>query len=645
MLEVNSLRRINPISDNSFTRKLAAIFSADAEGYSRLMSDDEEATIQTLKAYRELMTVLIQQYRGRVVDSPGDNLLAEFPSVVDAVQCAVEVQKVLQTKNEELSEDRRMQFRIGINLGDVIQEGERIYGDGVNIAARIESLADGGGICISGNAYEQIENKLALGYEFYGEHQVKNIAKPIKVYRIPLVPGTKASKTGPAKAQALQKWSKVAWLVAAGLIIFVGGLLVWNLLTRPEQSSPKDHPVQRQAFRPSDTPSIAVLPFTNLSGDPQQEYFSDGITENIITSLSKLPRLSVISRNSSFIYKGKTVKIQELGEELGVHYILEGSVQKASDTVRITAQLIDAATEQHLWAERYDRDLKNIFALQDEITMEIIKALQIELTGSERVRVEAKGTNNLDAYLKLLHGLEAFHNRSPGHVERAIKIAREVIALDPDYPKGYTLLARSLLRQVSHNESESPSASIEQAAQLAQKVLDMDESDIDAHIVLANVYVQRNQNEMAIAELEKVVSLNPNSTEALNSLARMLLRLDKPQRALDLFQRSIRLDPINEQKTFLKLGQTHRYLGEYEKAISIFEKIAQNEPDMINLTLELIVCYTALDKEKKANAQVKKLLDMEPDFSLRKHSMRIPLKDSETRKAYLALLRQAGIPD
>ena len=634
------------MTTEGFKRKLAAIFSADVEGYSRLMGDDEEATIQTLTAYRELMTLLIQQYRGRVVDSPGDNLLAEFPSVVDAVQCAVEVQKVLQAKNEELPESRRMRFRIGVNLGDVIQEGARIYGDGVNIAARIESLADGGGICISGNAHEQIENKLALGYEFCGEYEVKNIAKPIKVYRVPLVPGTETSRTSPGRAQTLGKWPKVIWLLAAALIIIVCGSLIWNLLLRLEQSSSKVHPEQKQAFRPSDKPSIAVLPFINLSGDPQQEYFSDGITENVITSLSKLPKLFVISRNSTFIYKGKPVKIQQLGEKLGVHYVLEGSVQRARDKVRITAQLIDATTEQHLWAERYDRDLKDIFALQDEITMEIIKALQIELTGSERVRVVAKGTNNLEAYLKLLQGQEAFrHRSSPGHLERARAIAREVIALDPDYPKGYALLAQTLIREVGHGRSEFPSTSIEQASQLAQKVLDMDESDIDAHIVLGNIYLQRNQNEMAIAELEKAVSLNPNSTEAIGALGRVLLLSDKPQRALELFRRAIRLDPIHAQRAYLNLGQTHRYLGQYEEAVPLFKKIAQDEPDIFNLTLELIVCYTAVGKKKEADAQVAKLLDMEPGFSLRELSMRIPIRNAEPKKTYLDLLRKAGLPD
>ena len=536
------------MATEGYRRKLAAIFSADVEGYSRLMGDDEQATIQTLTAYRELMTQSIEQYQGRVVDSPGDNLLAEFPSVVDAVQCAVEIQKVLREKNNALPENRKMRFRVGVNLGDVIQEGDRIYGDGVNIAARIEALADGGGICISGNAYEQIENKLALGYEFRGEYEVKNIAKPIKVYRVPLVPGS----TGSSRSQKrIRKWrtrSKLASIAGGILIVLFGCLLLWNFMLRPEP--PKPPPETKKAPGPSDKPSIAVLPFTNLSGDSQQEYFSDGITENIITSLSKLPRLFVISRNSSFTYKGQPVTVKRLGEELGVDFVLEGSVQKAGNQVRITAQLINANTEQHLWAERYDREMKDIFGLQDEITMEIVKALQVELTGSERVRVVARGTRNLEAYLKLMQGLEAFHNRSPGHNEKAGAIAKEVITLDPDYPKGYALLARVMFRDVRHGKSESPSASIKQAAQLAQRALNLDESDIDAHIVMGNIYLQAGQTDRAIAQLEKAISLNPNSTEALSALGRMRLRLGDPQAAIELFQKAVRLDPVHAKRAY-----------------------------------------------------------------------------------------------
>jgi adenylate cyclase len=318
------------VTEEQAKRKLAAILSADAKDYSRLMEDDEEPTVRTITAYRELMVTQIQNQNGRVVDAKGDNLLAEFSSVVDAVRCAVEIQKELGRRNAELAEHRKMEFRIGVNLGDVIEEDETIYGDGVNIAARLEALAGGGGICISGTAFDQVESKLGLEFEYLGEQAVKNIRKPVRVYRLRM----------------------------EGLVPTVG--------------------MSRELPLP-DKPSIAVLPFVNMSGDPEQEYFSDGMSEDIITALSQLPEMFVIARNSTFIYKGKSVNVHQVGRELGVKYVLEGSVRKAGKRVRITAQLIDATTGHHLWAERYDRDLEDIFAIQDEITLKILKALQVKL--------------------------------------------------------------------------------------------------------------------------------------------------------------------------------------------------------------------------------------------------------------------------
>ncbi|MBI3304547.1 MAG: hypothetical protein HYZ72_20990, partial [Deltaproteobacteria bacterium] len=348
-------------------RKLTAILSADVQGYSRLMGQDEEATIRTLTAYREVMATLIRQYRGRVVDSPGDNLLAEFASVVDAVQCAVEIQQALKARNTELPLERKMEFRLGLNVGDVVVEGERLYGDGVNIAARLENLAEPGGICISGTVYDQVETKLALEYEHLGEQTVKNIVKPVRVYRVRMEPPSPGQPQGVAPT-----------------------------ISQPGLPLP-------------DKPSLAVLPFVNLSSDPEQEYFSDGMTEDLITDLSKLSGLFVIARNSVFTYKGKAVKVEEVGRELGVRYVLEGSVRRADDRVRITAQLVDATTGYHLWAERYDRELKDIFALQDEITQKIVFALKVKLTKEEQERFRRYPTDNLEAYDSFLHGLEYFY--------------------------------------------------------------------------------------------------------------------------------------------------------------------------------------------------------------------------------------------
>jgi adenylate cyclase len=375
------------VNTEKFERKLSAILSADVKGYSRLMRADEDETVRTLTAYRRAIAKLVGQYRGRVVDSPGDNVLTEFGSGLDAVNCAVEIQRELAERNEELPPERRMEFRIGVNSGDVIQEGERIYGDGVNIAARVEGLAEGGGICISGTVYDSIEGKLGLEFEYLGEHEVKNIDKPIRVYRILSFPGAAAYRVAKAKKAVSKTWRN-AILVAIAVIAVGAAVAAWHFHFRPPPIEAAS--VDKMAFPLPDKPSIAVLPFDNLTGDPQQEYFSDGMTEEIITALSKVPYLFVIARNSTFSYKGKPVKIRQVAEELGVRYVLEGSVRRAGDRVRVTAQLIDAIKGHHLWAERYDRELKETFALQDEITRKILVALEVRLTEGEQPPRTAK---------------------------------------------------------------------------------------------------------------------------------------------------------------------------------------------------------------------------------------------------------------
>jgi adenylate cyclase len=353
------------MNTQDFKRKLTAVFSADVAGYSRLMGEDEAATVKILEAYKQVMFSLIKQHRGRVIDSPGDNILAEFASVVDAVQCGVAVQNELKARNADLPENRRMQFRIGINLGDVIEEGERIYGDGVNIAARLEALADPGGICISKTAFDHIESKLPLGYQFLGEQKVKNIARPVGAYKVMMEPRILPVE-GKMKGKEVAFWRRKSVLAGAvALLVVIIGLLVWNFYYRAPKIEPASR--ERMAFPLPDKPSIAVLPFVNMSGDPKQEFLCDGITEEIITALSKIPRLFVISRQSTSSYKDKPVKVKQVSEELGVRYVLEGSFQRSGDRVRITSRLIDALTGNQLWAEQYERDLKDLFALQDEI--------------------------------------------------------------------------------------------------------------------------------------------------------------------------------------------------------------------------------------------------------------------------------------
>ena len=352
------------MAEEGFKRKLAAILSADVEGYSRLMGDDEEATVRTLTAYRSAINDLVQQYRGRVVDTPGDNILAEFTSVVDAVNCAVEIQREFAERNAELPYNRKMEFRIGVNLGDVIEEEGRIYGDGVNIAARVEAMSKAGGICISGRAFDQVENKLGLEYENLGEHQVKNITRPIRVYRVLSFPGAAAHRVVQAKDALGRRWRRIALATAAVVVLAIVVLGIWQFYTRRPSVEPAS--VEKMAFALPDKPSIAVLPFDNLSGDEKFDVFVDGMTEDIITALARFNQLFVIARNSTFTYKGKPVKTQQVAEELGVRYVLEGSVQISGNRLRVTAQLIDAITGRHVWVERFDRVLKDIFDVQDD---------------------------------------------------------------------------------------------------------------------------------------------------------------------------------------------------------------------------------------------------------------------------------------
>jgi len=404
------------MATKDFKRKLSAILSADVAGYSRLMGQDEAATVRTIETYREVMSSLIMQHRGRVIDAPGDNLLAEFASVVDAVQCGVAVQNEFQARNTELPENRIMEFRIGINLGDVIEEGDRIYGDGVNIAARLEALADPGGICISKTAFDHIETKLPLGYEYLGDQTVKNIAKPVGAYRVLMEP--RITVAGEKERAKIVPFWRRKTILAGGiaLVVVIIVAVIWNFYFRPPPMEVAS--VKKMAFPLPEKPSIAVLPFNNLSGDPAQDYIADGISENIISALSKISEMFVIASNSTFTYKRKPVKVQQVSEELGVRYVLEGSAQKIGNRVRITAQLIDATTGHHLWSEKYDRDMKDLFALQDEITHKIIIELQVKLTEGEQARVSHKSTSNLEAWSYAVRGLKLFERASKENKKR-----------------------------------------------------------------------------------------------------------------------------------------------------------------------------------------------------------------------------------
>jgi len=591
---------VETMTTQEVKRKLAAIFSADVKGYSRLMGEDEEWTLRTLSAYRKIIRNLIQQYRGRVVDAPGDNVLAEFASVVDAVQCAVEIQQVLRAKNAVLPEIRRMDFRIGINLGDVIEEGEQIYGDGVNIAARVEGLAEAGGICISGSAYEQIENKLPLRYDYLGEHEVKNIAKPVRVYRAQI-------ESEPVARKPLEVASK-----------------------------------EKMAFPLPDKPSIAVLPFVNMSDDPKQEFFSDGMTEEIITALSKVPNLFVIARNSTFTYKGKPVKVKQVSEELGVRYVLEGSIRKIGDRVRITAQLIDALSSHHLWAERYDRDLKDVFALQDEITMKVITALQVELTAGEMAGMMAKGAKNLDAFIKYMQAVEFFDKVTKEGNAQAKKTLEEAIALDPEYPRLYMGLAFIHYMDVWYGTTESPDQSLARAFELAQKAISLDDSNAAAYSVLGQIYMMKKQYDKATAECERAVSLDPNSADNFLRLGMVLNYADRAEKAIPYLQKAIRLNPLPSAHYFIQLAVSYRDSGQYEKAIEASKKALQREPNTHFPYIHMAISYIRLGLEEEARAAAAEILRINPKFSLEHYAKILPFPQPVVDRV-TEDLRKAGL--
>ena len=634
------------MAEEGFKRKLTAILSADVEGYSRLMGDDEEATVRTLTSYREVLITLIQQHSGKVLDSPGDNVLAEFVSVVDAVQCAVAVQKEIKARNDELPENRRMQFRIGINLGDVIQEEERIYGDGVNIAARLEGLAEAGGICISKTAFDQIETKLPYGYEFLGDQTVKNNVKPVRAYRVLLEPEAAGKVIG--EKRFLGRFSRKTAMAAIIILLMVaGGLIGWNIYL---QQSKKVEPasVDKMAYPLPDNPSIAVLPFVNLSEDPKQEYLSDSITDQIITTLSRDRRLFVIARQSSSSYKGRPVKVQQVAEELGVRYVLEGSVQKSGDKVRITAQLIDAIKGRHIWSERYDREVKDLFALQDEITIKIMNGMSIELTEGEQARRWTKvGTDNLKALEKYYEGKASFERfGTKENNDMAIQLLEEAIALDPKFVWPYVYLGNAhYVAARTSGWSESPTQSFQMAFEQAQKALAIDDSEDRAHSLMGRLYLQERQYDKALSEAERAVTLNPNGAEAYFGFAGIVGQLGRWEESVLYSKKAIRLNPFPGIYYYFALGRAYFFTGQYDEAILTWKKMLHRAPDMFIAHLFLAASYSLSGRDEEAAAAAKDVLRINPKFSIDSMAKRRSFKNKADLELLVTALHKAGLPD
>jgi adenylate cyclase len=633
------------MTPEKFKRKLTAILSADVKGYSRLMGTDEEGTLRTLQEYKELMASSIQHHRGRIVGGAGDSVLAEFASVVDAVQCAVEIQQVLRAKNALLPEDRRMDFRIGINLGDVIEEGDTIYGDGVNIAARLESIAEAGGICISESAYQQIENKLPLRYDYMGEHEVKNIAKPVRVYCARIEADAAPSKLAKEKKPVGIRLSKAALTIVA-VVVIAGAVILYQFVLRPSPPKTEVASKDKMAYPLPDVPSIAVLPFVNMSGDSKQEFLSDGMTEAIITALSKVPRLFVIARNSTFVYKGKPTKVKQVSEELGVRYVLEGSLQTSGDHIRVTVQLIDAITGDHLWAERYDRDLKDIFAMQDEITIKVLTATRVKLTEGEQAETYRKyfsGKQGLDCYLKILEGSKYLSRASIEDHNVARRIAEETIAMCPENPFGYLNLAGFHRLDYYFGTSKSPQESVNKAIELAQKALSIDDSLPRAHAMLSDLYSAKREHDKAITEGERAVTLDPNGAYAHEFYALSLVYAGRPEEAIPFFQKANRLNPFSPTGFFLHYGHAFLSAGRLEEAVSTYRKSAQLSPNNIFAHIRLAATYSMMGREKEARAEAEEVLRLNPKFSVDTWAKRQNYKDQTVTDKIADALRKAGL--
>ncbi len=625
-------------------RRLAAILAADVAGFSRLMEADEEATVRSLNACRRVIDGLVADRRGRVFGSAGDSVVAEFPSPVEAVRCAVDIQRELEIHNAELPEDRRMRFRIGVNLGDVIVEGDNLLGDGVNIAARLETLADPGGISLARSVFDQVKKQLDLGYEYLGEHPVKNIAEPVRVYRVLTEPEAAGKVIGETR-RARQAWKPVALAAAVVALIGVAGAVAW---LRPWSPTIEPASVERMAFPLPDKPSIAVLPFDNLSGDAGQDHVADGLTEDIITTLSQVSSLFVISRNSTFAYKGKPVKVQRVAEDLGVRYVLEGSVQTSGDKVRITAQLIDALTGNHLWAERYDRDYKDIFALQDEITDRIVTALRVKLTEGEEARVHRKHTRSVAAWNLLGRGVEPFYRFNRTDNTTARQFFENAIEVDRGYALAYALLAWTHWFDAQNGWSENPELSFGRASFLAEKARGLDDALPDVYALQGAIHLYKREYDEAIEAGEKAVAFNPNHATNVALLAMFLHNAGRPEEAIGMYKTAMRLSPYYSDWILEDLGFTYLDAKQPGAALVAFEKFLDRKPSAMHAAVSHIgraLAYHALGQDDAARAEVAKALEADAGMSLARFGQGSLNQDTAGLERGLATLRGLGLPE
>jgi adenylate cyclase len=578
-------------------RKLMAILAADMVGYSRLMELDEAGTLARLKARRvELIDPSILKNNGRIIKTTGDGVLAEFASAVEATRCALEIQQRMARRNADVETDRQIQFRIGINIGDVIVDGNDIFGDGVNIAARLEQAAEPGGIMISYSVREQLANKLEVTFEDAGEQQLKNLSRPVHVYRISAAPGEVKS------------------------IKFVP--------SAPEPGI--DHP------------SIAVLPFVNMSGDPDQEYFADGLTEDIITALSRFRDLLVISRNSSFVYKGKAVNVQEVAKAFAVQYVVEGSVRKAGNRVRITVQLIDALTDRHIWADRYDRELSDIFATQDEVTATIVATLPGRVEAAAHERVQRSPTSDMRAYECVLAAKVLHHRSRQEDNLEAQRLIDRAIELDPKYAHAHAWKACIVGQSWIYNWCPDRELAVQTVVAALNTALSLDENDSDVHRILAAVNINYNDHETAWYHQQRALSLNPNNDLIVVQNGEMLTWMGEPEQGIEWIKKAMRLNPHHPERFWSHLGRAYFVARRYREAIDSFRRLTK--PDQFQHAF-LAAAYTMAGDQGAASPQVKSVLTLDPAFRTEPYMQTLHYKRPEDAEHHRQALIKAGLPE
>jgi adenylate cyclase len=580
-------------------RRLTTILAADVVGFSRLMGVDESGTYSALKAHRkELIEPKSRLYGGRTVKLMGDGTLMEFASVVDAVLFAVEVQCAMREHNAEIPADRQIVYRIGINIGDIIVEEDDIYGDGVNIAARLEGLSEPGGICVSSNVFNHVKNKIDVGFEDLGDQQVKNIAEPIRVYKV---------TTGPCERLT----GDLAIVAAATACV-------------------------------AEKPAIAVLPFDNMSGDGEQAYFADGITEDLITELARFQNLVVIARNSTFTYKGKATRVKDVARDLGVHYVVEGSVRKAGNRVRVTVQLIDAKSEKHVWAERYDRELTDIFEIQDEVTRAIIGALPSQLEAADFERIKRKPPQDLAAYDCVLRSKILHHDGTKEANSEALQILDKAIEIDPGYAQAYAWKACTLRQAVLRGYAAEPEDFNAQRIENAKKALALDENDMECLRILCEINMEQEDLDKAEHYHDRAFALNPNDPRMLAQRGELMVWLGRPEEGAEWVQKAMQLDPLGANGYAHLLGRALRAARRYEEAIGAYRQVRKLR---FQHHAEMAACYAATGADHEAAKQKAETLGLNPDFSAAAYIASLPYKNAADREHLRDSLHKAGLPD